>query len=116
MLAGKVYSKFPGFEDTAVNYLTKAMDADTVAKNKQKYIDSIAVIYKRANKPVERLVWRKKSFALNADPSSRDFYDLADAAIAASDTTLADSIITAYMAKFPDQPYAYTFALKNAKL
>jgi hypothetical protein len=116
MLAAKVYSKFPGYEDTAVNYLTKAMDADTVAKNKQKYIDSIAVIYKRANKPVERLVWRKKSFALNTVPSSRDYYDLADAAIMANDTTYADSVINAYMQAFPDQSYPYVFALKNAKL
>src|SRR3954449_4276930 len=60
MLAGKVYSKFPGMEDTAVNYLAKAMDADTVAKNKGKYIDSIASIYKRANKPAERLQWVKR--------------------------------------------------------
>ncbi|TKK68634.1 hypothetical protein FC093_10990 [Ilyomonas limi] len=116
MLAGKVYSKFPGLEDTAVNYLTKAMQADTVAKNQQKYIDTIASIYKKANRPVERLEWRRKSFALNKEASSRDYYDLTDAAIMANDTTFADSIINAYMQAYPDQPYAYTFALKNAKL
>jgi len=116
MLAGKVYSRFPGMEDTAVNYLTKAMEADTAAKNKQKYIDTIATIYKKANRPAERLEWRRKSFAMNADPSSRDFYDLADAAIMANDTTFADSVINAYEAKFPDQSYPYVFALRNAKL
>ena len=116
MLAGKVYSKFPGMEDTAVNYLQKAMDADTVARNKQKYIDTIASIYKKANRPVERLEWRRKSFALNKEASSRDYYDLADAAIMAKDTAYADSVINAYMQAFPDQSYPYVFALRNAKL
>ncbi len=115
VLASKVYSKFPGLEDTAVNYLVKAMDADTVAKNKQKYMDSIAYVYKRSNQPVKRLEWRRKSFVLNKDTSSRDFYDLTDAAIAANDTTFADTIITAYKAKFPDQVYPYTFAVKYAQ-
>jgi len=36
LLAGKVYSKFPGMEDTAVNYLVKAMDIDTAAKKQTK--------------------------------------------------------------------------------
>ncbi len=116
MLAGKVYSKFPGLEDTAVNYLVKAMELDTAVKSQQRYIDTIATIYKRANRPAERLEWRKKSFALNKDISSRDYYDLTDAAIMASDTIYSDSIINAYMQAYPDQPYAYTFALKNAKL
>ncbi len=105
-----------GFEDTAVAYTIKAMDADTVAKNKQKYMDSIAYIYKKGNQPLKRLEWRRKSFALNKDTSTRDFYDLADAAISAKDTDFADSIIAAYRAKFPDQVYPYTFAVQNAKL
>ena len=53
---------------------------------------------------------------MNKDTSSRDFYDVADAAIAANDTAYADTIINAYRAAFPDQPYPYSFALKNAKL
>jgi len=116
MLAAKVYSKFPGMEDTAVNYMVKAMDADTVAKNKQRYIDTIASIYKKANRPTERLEWRRKSFAMNKEASSRDYYDLADAAIMAKDTTYADSVINAYMQAFPDQSYPYVFALRNAKV
>ncbi|MDQ2753463.1 MAG: hypothetical protein M3R72_10620, partial [Bacteroidota bacterium] len=61
-LAAKVYSKFPGEEDTAASYLIKAMDADTVARNKQKYLDSISVMYKRANQPEKRLQYRRQSF------------------------------------------------------
>ena len=115
VLAAKVYSKFPGMEDTAVSYLSKAMDADTVARNKQKYIDTIAYIYKRSNQPLKRLEWRRKSFAMNKDTSSRDFYDMADAAIAAKDTAYADTIVSMYRSKFPDQVYPYTFAVKNAQ-
>jgi len=115
-LAAKVYSKFPGMEDTAVSYLVKAMETDTAVKNQQKYIDTIASIYKKANRPAERLEWRRKSFAMNKEASSRDYYDLTDAAIMANDTTYADSIINAYTQAYPDQPYPYVFALRNAKL
>ncbi len=115
MLAGKVYSKFPGMEDTAANYLMKAMEADTVAKNKQKYLDSIAMIYKRANMPDKRLEYRRQSFALNKDTSSRDFYDVIDASIAANNLAYADTLIASYKTKFPDQVYPYTFAVKNAQ-
>lgn len=113
-LAAKVYSKFPGMEDTAVGYLNKAMDVDTVQKNKSKYIDSIAAIYKRANKPVERFAYVKKAFDPQKDTSNRSFYDLTDAAVAAKDP-YADSAIAMYKAKFPDQVYPYTFAVKYAQ-
>jgi len=53
---------------------------------------------------------------MTTDPGNRDFYDLTDAAIGAKDTALADSVIAAYEAKFPDQSYPYAFALRNAKL
>ncbi len=115
VLASKVYSKFPGLEDTAVSYLIKAMDADTVQKNKIKYIDSIAAVYKRANKPAERFAYIKRGFAMTTgDPSSRAFFDLTDAAVAAKDP-YADSAIMMYKAKYPDQVYPYTFAVKYAQ-
>ena len=114
VLASKVYSKFPGLEDTAVNYLVKAMDADTVQKNKRKYIDSIAAVYKRANKPVERFAYIKKAYNPATDTSSRAMFDLTDAAIAAKDP-FADSAIMMYKAKHPDQVYPYTFAVKYAQ-
>ncbi len=114
VLASKVYSKFPGLEDTAVSYLTKAMDADTVQKNKRKYVDSIAAVYKRANKPVERFAFIRKAYNPVTDTSNRSFYDLTDAAIAAKDP-FADSAIMMYKAKFPDQIYPYTFAVKYAQ-
>ncbi|MDQ2752805.1 MAG: hypothetical protein M3R72_07260, partial [Bacteroidota bacterium] len=46
---------------------------------------------------------------------SRDFYDVVDAAIAAKNYQYADTINTAYKAKFADQVYPYTFAVKNAQ-
>ena len=115
VLASKVYSKFPGYEDTAVGYILKAMDADTVVKNKQKYLDTIALIYKKANMPEKRLEYRRQSFALNKDTSSRDFYDVIDASIAAKNYNYADTLISDYKTKFPDQIYPYTFAVKYAQ-
>ncbi len=116
VLAAKVYSRFPGLEDTAVNYLVKAMDADTVAKNKEKYIDSIAAVYKRANKPEERLQWVRRGFEMTKDTTNRGYFDLADAAVAAKNTAYADTVIAEYRTRYPDQVYPYTYAYKNAKL
>ena len=63
VLAANVFGKVQGMEDSALTYYQKAMDVDTVAKNKVKYIDSIASLYKKINKPQERLVWQKKKLS-----------------------------------------------------
>ncbi len=105
--AGRVFKSMSGYEDSAVSYLSKAVEMDTVLKNKLSYIDTIAYLYKKIDKPAERVEWLKKSYAMNPNPSNRDIYDLGDAALALKDYALADTMFQKYMEKYPDQIYGY---------
>lgn len=107
VFAGRVFKSMTGYEDSAVSYLTKAVEMDTVLKNKLSYIDTIAYLYKKINKPAERLEWLKKSYAMNPNPSNRDIFDLGDAALAQKDFMLADTMFQKYKEKYPDQIYGY---------
>lgn len=115
LFAASVLKKLAGGEDSAVSYLQKALDLDTVRANRIKYMDTIAFLYKKADKPTERLAWLQKSFQLNPNPSNLDMYNIADAAITAGDTALADSASKAYVQKFPDQEYGYVLLTRAAK-
>lgn len=115
VLAGKIFSSVSGNEDSAVAYLQKAMELDTVARNKSRYIDSISAIYKRTNQPQKRLEWVKKSYELANPPTNRDIYDLADAALNADSLVLADSMYAKYERQYPDQIYGYLGRVKVAQ-
>ncbi|MEO8116592.1 MAG: tetratricopeptide repeat protein, partial [Bacteroidota bacterium] len=107
VFAGRVFKSISGYEDSAVTYLSKAVEMDTILKNKLSYIDTIAYLYKKINKPADRLLWLKKSYDMNPNPSNRDIYDLGDAALAQKDFGLADSMFQKYLEKYPDQIYGY---------
>lgn len=107
VFAGRVFKSMTGYEDSAVSYLSKAVEMDTVLKNKLSYIDTIAYLYKKINKPAERLEWLKKSYSMNPNPSNRDIFDLGDAALAQKDYMLADTMFQKYQEKYPDQIYGY---------
>lgn len=115
LFGAAVVRKFEGGADTAVSYLQKALTFDTARSHRIQYMDTIAFLYKQADKPTERLAWLRKSFQLNPNPSNLDMYNIADAAINAGDTTLADSTSKAYIQKFPDQEYGYVLLTRAAK-
>ena len=115
LFGASVLRRFEGGEDTAISYLQKALTFDTTRAHRIQYMDTIAFLYKKANKPTERLQWLQKSFQLNPNPSNLDMYNMADAAINAGDTALADSASRAYVQKFPDQEYGYVLLTRAAK-
>lgn len=115
LFAASVVKKFEGGEDSAISYLQKALDLDTVRANRIKYMDTIAFLYRKAEKPQERLEWLQKSFQLNPSPSNLDMYNMADAAINAGDTALSDSMSRAFIQKYPDQEYGYVLLTRAAK-
>lgn len=115
LFAASVLKKFQGGEDSAVSYLQKALQLDTVKANRMKYMDTIAYLYKRADKPKERMHWLLESFKINPNPSNLDMYNIADAAINVGDTALADSMSRAYIQKYPDQEYGYVLLTRAAK-
>lgn len=114
VIAATVASKM-GQADTAVAFLQKAYDMDTAQQHRSVYVDSISNIYKRAKKYQERLQWVQKAYAMNANPSNRDVYDLGEAAYFAGNYPLADSVFTIYEQKFPDQIYGPMWKFKVAQ-
>jgi len=115
LFGAAVVKKFPGGQDTAISYLQKALTFDTAKAHQMQYMDTIANLYKQADKPAERLVWLRKSFQINPNPSNLDMYNIADAAISAGDTALADSVSRVYVQKYPDQEYGYALLTRAAR-
>ncbi len=114
LFAASILKKFQGGEDSAISYLQNALNLDTVRANRMKYMDTIAYLYKKANKLQERLQWLQKSYKINPNPSNLDMYNIADAAINAGDTAMADSASRAYIQKFPAQEYGYALLTRAA--
>jgi tetratricopeptide (TPR) repeat protein len=115
LFGASVLKRFPGGEETAINYLKQALNYDTVRNNRFQYMDTIAYLYKREGNMKERLNWLLESFKTNPNPSNLDMYNLADAAINAGNFALADSMSRAYIAKYPDQEYGYALLVRGAK-
>jgi len=128
VLAGGVYAKFPGFEDTASVYLHKAIEADTVKKNQVIYAKKAAEIMTKAGKLPQMIEWLTLRSKLEGDTKLPEFsfYTLTMAAINNIDTTkdsvtirqqyaVADSITKAYIAAYPDKTQGYNSAVIAAK-
>jgi tetratricopeptide (TPR) repeat protein len=115
LFGASVLKKFPGGEETAINYLKNALNLDTVRTRRFQYMDTIAYLYKRQGKMPERLDWLLQSFKTNPNPSNLDIYNIADAAINAGNFPLADSMARVYISKYPDQEYGYALLVRGAK-
>lgn len=120
---GFIYKEIPEMADSAVAYLMKAYDLDTIPEEKAIYADSIAYALEKANKPVEKYKWLRKLY--DAKDSSSDGYNTAlfnvgyaALQLAPTDSTyfpIADSMFTLYKTKYPTQVYGYSY-LVNSKL
>jgi len=114
LFASNVLKRIKGSEEAAIKYLQVALNNDTVRNNKVMYMDTIASLYHKIGNPVERLVWLKKSYQTNPQPSNFDIYNLGNSAIDAGNMQLADSMFTLYKTKYPDQIYGYMGLAKAA--
>jgi tetratricopeptide (TPR) repeat protein len=140
VIAGTVAGKVAGHEDSAVNYLRKAIELDTVKANKLEYMNLGANIMAKAQKIDSELVWMSKIMALKGDSlSESDYYKLSKATTDAlsspphtgtADSTsapgpdsmtinhlyvVADSITQAYIKAFPNKAQGYSFRVLAAK-
>jgi tetratricopeptide (TPR) repeat protein len=116
IFAANALKKVAGSENDAINFLTKAIDFDTVRINRVQYMDTIAGLYKKLGQHDKRIEWLRKSYNLNPKPSDFDLYNWTDAAISAHNHTLADSLANAYIQKRPEQEFGYSLRVRNAKL
>jgi tetratricopeptide (TPR) repeat protein len=115
-IAVTIYSKIPGSEATAVSYLQKEIDADTVVANKVKYSNKAADIYGKAKKYGNQIQWLQKAIQLKGGTMDQaDYYKLAITAYTGKDYAATMEIAKNYIAAFPDKPQGYYFNVKAAK-
>lgn len=114
-LAVAVFSKFPGGEQQAVNYLEKAISTDTSKVNKLNYMSQAAELWSKAKNYSEQLKWLQKAQALKGGtPSEFDFYTLTSTAYNAQDYAQTINIAKKYMEAFPGKPQPYAFYKRAA--
>lgn len=113
-IAGYVLKDVPGKEADAVKYLQKAYELDTVAFNREKYVDSIAYAYDKLNRPVEKLAWLQSTFKGKKELTDKNLVALADAAFKAENYQLSDSLYTILKGKYPDDQFAYYYLQQGA--
>lgn len=128
VLAAKIAAKFPGSEDQAVGYISKAIDLDTNKLNKASFANTAAALLGASKKYQSQLQWSIKALSYKGEaPSEADYYRLSKAAsdavnAAAVDSValatlfpVADSITNAYITSFPDKPQGYSYRVMIAK-
>lgn len=115
-LAVKVFSKFPGSEATAVNYLEKAIANDTVKANRIAYMAQAVAMFDKAKMYGDELKWLQKQLDLKGGtPSEFDFYKMTTTAYNAKDYEQTMQIAQKYIAAFADKPQPYVFNVRAAK-
>lgn len=118
VFAGKLMAKFPGSEDAASLYLTKAIDQDTVTANRIEYATIASDIFGKAKRFGEQLKWQKKIYDLkNGDLSLTEFYYLCKATFDAKEYDETIKFGKAFYISNPEKayPYACNF-IRNAAI
>lgn len=108
-----INTKTPGQEAQAFVNLQKAVERDTIAENKIKYISKAAALSKKMGDRKQEANWLGIAYGLKADPSQTDLYNWGMAHYQAANYTTADSIFCGlYQTKFPDQIYGYLWCAR----
>jgi Tfp pilus assembly protein PilF len=103
----------PGSEAQAFVNLQKAVETDTVAENKIKYINKAAALAKKQGDRKQEANWLGIAYSLKANPTQTDLYNWGMANYQAANYAAADSIFCGlYQTKFPDQIYGYLWCAR----
>lgn len=103
----------PGSEAQAFVNLQKAVEKDTVAENKIKYINKAAALAKKQGDRKQEANWLGIAYGLKKEPSQTDLYNWGMANYQAANYTTADSIFCGlYQTKFPDQIFGYLWCAR----
>ncbi|MHA4844034.1 tetratricopeptide repeat protein [Flavitalea antarctica] len=112
---GRIASKTPGAEAEAFANYQKAIEMDTVAANKVKYIQKAADLAKSLRDSVQVANWLGMAYKIDPDPSQKALYDWGFANYTAKNYATADSIFcNVYQTKYPDQIYGYLWCARTA--
>ncbi|RYZ26222.1 MAG: tetratricopeptide repeat protein [Chitinophagaceae bacterium] len=112
---GRIAAKTPGSEAEAFTNFQKAIELDTVAANKVKYIQKAADLAKKLRDSVQVANWLGMAYKIDPDPSQKALYDWGFANYTAKNYATADSIFcNVYQTKYPDQIYGYLWCARTA--
>jgi len=125
--AGKEYAKFPGYEDTAISYLKRAAEMDTVKENQMEFLGIAANVAAQKGDFVQQYdIMKRMAVIKGGKLSETDLYKMNMAvadAIKADSTSdfdsakyaIADSINQLYISSYPDKPQPYAMGVRIAK-
>jgi len=126
--AGTVYAKFPDMGDSAIKYLTLAVQRDTVKEEQKEFLDLAAgVASKSGNYGLILNLLHTREKLNGGKLSETEYFNLSknivDAATVDSSSTydsvkymMGDSVIQAYVSAYPDKPQGYSFRTRFAKI
>lgn len=103
----KTLGGIAGNEKDAFQYYQKAIDTDTLPKNKSDLAKQAADLAKKLGDPLLSIEWMGKAYNLAKNPSNVDLYNLGRAYLDAGKFTQCDSIGNMYSAKYPNHTYGY---------
>jgi tetratricopeptide (TPR) repeat protein len=109
-----INAQTPGSEAQAFVNLQKAVEKDTVAENKIKYIGKAAALAKKQGDRKQEANWLGIAYGLKKEPTQTDLYNWGMANYQAADYAQADSIFcNLYQTKYPDQIYGYLWCART---
>lgn len=110
----KISAKIPELKDSVFAYYQKAIEMDTVVKNKMDIIESAAAYAKSTGNRALEADLLGASYALQKEPNARDLYNWAYANYQAGNYAKADSLFCGeYITKYPDQLYGYLWCARS---
>lgn len=112
LLMGDIFANINGREADAYAAYEKAMELDTVAENKQDYMQRAIDLSKKMKDKKAIAYWQEKAYKAKPNPSNVDLYNLGRTFFDAGDADFsyyakADSVFAIYTEKYPEQPYGW---------
>ncbi len=114
-IASKIFSRFPGMETQAVNYINKEIELDNSKPNQLQYLAQEASLFARAKDYTNQLDVIQKTIALKGAKSEYDYYNLVSTAYNAKKYQMTLDIAKEYITNYQDKSQGYDFYSKAAK-
>ncbi len=96
----------------AIGLYTKAVELDTLANNKAKYMMAIVDLHKNMHNQAAVADWMGKIYAVKPDATNMDLYNWGVACFATEDYRLSDSVFALYTDKYPEHIHGFYWRAK----
>ncbi|MBO9571336.1 MAG: tetratricopeptide repeat protein [Chitinophagaceae bacterium] len=112
-MMAKIANKIPELKDSVFIYYDKAINMDTVVKNKLELIAKAAQLAKESGNRSLEAEMLGQAYAIQKDPGATDLYNWAFAHYQAGNYVKADSLFCGvYQSKYPDQIFGYLWCAR----